>query len=232
MKKNTMLTIEEDLTRSAKLLGLNLSDIASRAIEQEVALSVAKSLIPRVKNLKLHNIGMFKEFFMSFDEGTNIIYGPHASGKSTILQSLAYSFGHECRPNVRVGSLRGRIEVETFPSKINKNLDLREPDEGVNNIIKRVIKGMSKEDIPFNMLSGGEQRAVLLFGILSVAKPHEAVLLDEPTQFFDKTWTSEFIEMLKETNSQIIIATHNPKFKDELSKISGAKIHELDHPNH
>ena len=122
MKKNTMLTLDNDLVEKARDLGLNLSAISAEAIKMEVASKSIKNLIPAVKSLKLHNVGPFKDVSLSFTDGLNIICGTNGSGKSTILRSLIYAFDRESGPRVRDERQRGSVEVELFSKKLIKNI--------------------------------------------------------------------------------------------------------------
>jgi ABC-type glutathione transport system ATPase component len=122
MKKNTMLTLDNDLVEKARALGLNLSAISAEAIKMEVASKSIKNLIPSVKSLKLHNVGPFKDVSLSFTDGLNIICGTNGSGKSTILRSLIYAFDRESGPRVRDERQRGSVEVELFSKKVIKNI--------------------------------------------------------------------------------------------------------------
>jgi len=122
-KKNTMLTIDEDLIEKARVLGLNLSEIATEAIKREVASKSVKNLIPAVKSLKLRNIGPFKNAFLSFGKELNVVCGENGTGKSIILRALAYAFDRENEPpDAFVRGRMGSIEVKLFSSRVLKTI--------------------------------------------------------------------------------------------------------------
>ncbi|TXJ24666.1 MAG: hypothetical protein E6Q24_15955 [Chitinophagaceae bacterium] len=74
---------------------------------------------------------------------------------------------------------------------------------------------ITKNDIPINGLSSGEQHELVLFYILLFRTPHDSILLiDEPEISLHISWQKHFIEDLKEVikinEMKIIIATHSP----------------------
>lgn len=223
MKKNTMITVEEELVKKAKALGINISEITSKAIKVEMELMMTGWLIPKVKSLKLRNIGPFKEADLGFTNGINIIYGPNATGKSTIIRSLTRAFKHESEqelPTVRQGEGNGRIEVELFPAKIVKVLSSKQKKSKIAE--KELKDEMVWMRIPEELRSYGEKRMLYLWSLFSHAKPHNAILFDEPTLPLADSCTSWFINSIKKSPNQIIIATLDKR----LLKIPNANIYE------
>jgi len=64
-------------------------------------------------------------------------------------------------------------------------------------------------------LSGGEKKICAIAGILSFNP--EILLLDEPTSGLDDKSTEKIIDILKNTNKSMLIASHDSDFLDELS---------------
>lgn len=222
MKKNTMITLEEELVKKAKALGINISEITSKAVEFKIKVMVTGYLIPRVKSLRLRNTGPFKEADMMFTNGVNIIHGPNATGKSTITWSLTGAFKHESEqelPPISHGMKNGRIEVEIFPQKIVRLLSRKK---------RKSISPKGFEDkegmmwIPEEIKSYGEKRMLYLWALFSHAEPHNAILFDEPTATLDDRIASWFVNNVKKNRNQIIIATSDKR----LLKISNANIYE------
>ncbi|MFP4150826.1 MAG: type II toxin-antitoxin system CcdA family antitoxin [Candidatus Aenigmatarchaeota archaeon] len=153
-KKDTLLTLDEDVVREAKKLGINLSDTAERALKSKVYPSQGEKpflhleeylqeleernqcfrLPVKVKSLGLENIRNFDSFKCKFGDMT-LIKGVNASGKTTILESMAYALRHEEDPEglLREGKEEGEIAMEivtTGTKRVGLNRDGEDEKEG------------------------------------------------------------------------------------------------------
>ena len=70
---------------------------------------------PRIKNIRLENVGCFSSIYVPFDENCNIICGANGIGKTTILDSIASTFAMWNGSSVRkAGTEVGKISYEVF----------------------------------------------------------------------------------------------------------------------
>ncbi len=114
MKKNTLLYLDEDLVRSAKKHGMNISQVTERSIKEKLypylslgekaALNFDHYLQELEEDGKIHylpfkiksvfakDIGPIKELDLKF-KNKNILVGANASGKTILLNAIAHSFG-------------------------------------------------------------------------------------------------------------------------------------------
>ena len=76
--------------------------------------------------------------------------------------------------------------------------------------------------IPEEIKSYGEKRMLYLWALFAHAEPHNAILFDEPTAALDDRGASWFVDMVKKSRNQIIIATSDKR----LLKIPNANIYE------
>lgn len=110
-KKNTLLYLDTDLVKRAKKSGMNISKAAEYGIKiildsEETDLEFNPSLdlaqmifdknafvLPlKIKMLELANIGLFERKRVVFKDGINIITGKGITGKTTLINSIAYIF--------------------------------------------------------------------------------------------------------------------------------------------
>jgi predicted ATP-dependent endonuclease of OLD family len=135
-KKNTLLYLEDNLVRSAKQYGINISKLAEDAIKsslfpilshgQRIELDFdgyIKSMegekkaffLPfEIKRAKLSNIGPHKELDVKLGK-LNIILGKNGSGKTILLRAIASSLGFDdiYKDNmIKEESKKGEISVE------------------------------------------------------------------------------------------------------------------------
>ncbi len=136
-KKNTLLYLDEELVDKAKKMDVNLSKLTENAIKSKIFPDMAagqKALfdlegymesleeqgrcfrIPhRIKKVELENIGPFDSFEDSFEPFT-VIKGPNASGKTTLIRSIAYACcctEGDASKLLKDGGDEGRIEIKT-----------------------------------------------------------------------------------------------------------------------
>ena len=116
MKKNTLLYLDARLVAKAKQYNLNLSKITEYAVKSHLfpMLSIGEKaeadfweylkdlekekcaffLPVRIKKIKLANIGPINDLTIGFKK-FNIVTGKNASGKTTLIRSIAYIFGYK-----------------------------------------------------------------------------------------------------------------------------------------
>jgi|TARA_Y100000031_G_scaffold146361_1_gene180203 hypothetical protein len=134
MKKNTLLYLDARLVANAKQCNLNLSKITENAVKSHLfpILSIGEKadadfweylkdlekekcaffLPVRIKQIKLANIGPISNLTIGFKK-FNIVTGKNASGKTTIIRSIAQILGHEfIKDNF---SNKAIIELEVHP---------------------------------------------------------------------------------------------------------------------
>ena len=176
-----------------------------------------------------------------------VIYGRSGSGKSTLLNLLsgldAYSHGEISYKNYRYDNQHKKLtqlrkESMGFVYQFHYLLKEFTSVENValsamilgGNKKKSLIKasdildkfGLSERLHHFpNQLSGGEKQRVAMARAL-INKP-ELIFLDEPTGNLDKDTSKEVISYLNhltdEFKSSIIVATHDPEFRNFSDKI-------------
>ncbi|MFL2736524.1 MAG: ABC transporter ATP-binding protein [Gammaproteobacteria bacterium] len=176
-----------------------------------------------------------------------VIYGRSGSGKSTLLNLLsgldAYSEGEISYKNFKYGNQQKKLTqlrkehmgfvyqfhhlLKEFTSVENVALSTmilgetrKKSMEKASDILNKF--GLSERLHHFpNQLSGGEKQRVAMARAL-INKP-DLIFLDEPTGNLDKETSKEVINYLNhlanEYKSSIIVATHDPEFRNFSDKI-------------
>ena len=186
------------------------------------------------------------DFFIKKNEKV-VIYGRSGSGKSTLLNLLSgldtYSDGEISYKNYRYDNQQKQLTqlrkesmgfvyqfhhlLKEFTSIENVALgsmilgeNKRRSLEKASDILNKF--GLSKRLNHFpSQLSGGEKQRVAMARAL-INKP-DLIFLDEPTGNLDKDTSKEVISYLNqladEFKSSIIVATHDPEFRNFSDKI-------------
>jgi cobalt/nickel transport system ATP-binding protein len=191
-----------------------------------------------LKSLELADVGFIyddgtvalKGLSFSIDKGEKVaVVGPNGAGKSTLLHLIA-GFRMPFSGQVRIG---GRQLEESNADDLRKKVGLlfQDPDDqifmptveedvafgprnlGLDDIEGRVTRGMRSSGIEAiakrktHRLSYGMKKRVAIAGIL--AMDPSILLLDEPTSGLDPRSRAELIDLLKETDRTMLIATHD-----------------------
>lgn len=200
----------------------------------------------KIKNLKKYygerQILNIEEMFIERGKITGIT-GSNGCGKTTLLGIISgldkeYSgivtyngikLNKEIINNMTIVFQKPYLFRRTVYENIEYPLKVRGGDKKENkNLVMDIIKGLEIEGLinkKAHLLSGGESQKVALARAL-VFKP-KLLLLDEPTSNIDpaaiEVLEREIIRFNKETNSTIVIVTHNM----DQSKRLGQRIIEM-----
>jgi hypothetical protein len=113
-KKNTLLYLDENLVSLAKKHDLNMSEVAEAAIRSRLYTTLALGeraldfpqylddlkkqglcylITQTIESVTIENVGPIEKLVLSFDKGLNVVVGPNGSGKTALVETLAYAFG-------------------------------------------------------------------------------------------------------------------------------------------
>lgn len=112
-----------------------------------------------VKSLELKNFRNYEELNISFDKGTNILYGDNAQGKTNVLEAVYISGttkshkGSRDRDMIRFGQEEAHIRITVEKNDVEHQIDFH--------LKKNSSKGIAVNRIPI-------RRAGDLFGILNL----------------------------------------------------------------
>ena len=176
------------------------------------------------------------------------ITGPNGSGKSTLL-NIVGGIDKEYSGNVLYDGHSLNREIERnmtyvfqkpylFRRKVYENIAYPLKLRGVNKQeiqikVRKVIENLEIEELAekkAHLLSGGESQKVVLARAL-VFNP-KLLLLDEPTSNIDpesiKIMEREIVRFNKDTNSTVIIVTHNlsqaKRICDNIIYLQGGRV--------
>lgn len=112
---------------------LKLCMLRKTLVEHDHPLAEEVYFLPfQIKTLKLNNVGPLDGFEAHFHRNSvNVIYGPNASGKSTIIRSILLAFGikHPYFSNKVLKN--GTITLELFPSQTSVTITGMENRENI-----------------------------------------------------------------------------------------------------
>ncbi len=112
-----------------------------------------------VKSLELNNFRNYKDLTLSFDKGTNILYGDNAQGKTNVLEALYVSGttkshkGSHDRDMIRFDEEEAHIRTVVEKDGIDRQIDFH--------LKKNDVKGIAVDRIPIH-------RARELIGLLNI----------------------------------------------------------------
>lgn len=155
-----------------------------------------------------------------------VITGFNGIGKSTLLKTLiaqipALSGSFKFADNVKIGYYEQELQWQDDNKTPFEIISDAYPDMVKKEIIKNLsICGVKNEHITrsISSLSGGEQSKVKLCRM--ILSPFNFLIMDEPTNHFDKE-TKEVLEnTIKEFQGSVILVSHEEKFyKNWVDKI-------------
>ncbi len=112
-----------------------------------------------IKSIELKNFRNYEDLNLSFDEGTNILYGDNAQGKTNILEALYMSGttkshkGSKDKEMIRFGELESHLRTIVVRGGKEYQIDMH--------LKQNRSKGIAINQVPI-------KRAVELFGILNI----------------------------------------------------------------
>ena len=177
-----------------------------------------------IKSLKLKNFRNYKELDLRFDQGTNILYGDNAQGKTNVLESLYLSGTSKSHKGSRDKEmiLFGEDEAHIC-TVVEKN--------GTENQIDVHLKKSSSKGIAVNRIP--IRKASELFGILNIVffSPEDLnIIKDGPAQrrrFLDMELSQldkiylhnlgKYHKVLQQRNKLLKDIYFRPELKDTLS---------------
>ncbi|NIH83796.1 ABC transporter ATP-binding protein [Amycolatopsis granulosa] len=167
-----------------------------------------------------------------------VVSGPNGAGKSTLLRCVYGSqpltsgtvtvFGS--LPDERSAEFRRRVSVLLDDSAVFEELTPRQhmdlllrsfPDAAALADVEGLLAtaGLAgRLDLAAGALSAGQRRRLLL--VAALARPHEALLLDEPERALDdagREWLAGLIEKDTAAGAAVIVASHHEALADEVA---------------
>lgn len=197
-----------------------------RFVFPKTELSTFNALV--VKNLEVgYYYPILPKLNFSIDGGQKIVItGFNGIGKSTLLKTLvgqipSISGSFKFADNVKIGYYEQDLNWADTSKTPYEIISDAYPAMVKKEIIKNLsICGVKKEHIDrsISSLSGGEQSKVKLCRL--ILSPFNFLIMDEPTNHFDKE-TKEVLEnAIKEFQGSLILVSHEEKFyKDWADKI-------------
>lgn len=208
-KKNTLLYLDENLVRTAKRLGLNLSEVTEVALRERILPMLSggeRQLIfgfdqylsdlqeesrcyelpSELEGAEFRNVGPFNEFKVKFKPGINVVLGPNASGKSMMVKAIALAFGQLKWARMRSPGVEA-YQAQAFLKQGKKA-----------GWVKIHIR--KTPTVKLKLGTDRAERSVM------------CTLLDEPLDLTDDGHKREFMEWLRRRGGQVILFTHDESF--------------------
>lgn len=146
------------------------------------------------------------------------LIGPNGAGKSTLVRALLglvtpTDGSIHRRPDIRIGYVPQYVSVDdTLPLTVERFLRLGAPANQAR--LEKVLAEVGASDVilsPFQKISGGERRRVLLARAL--LRDPDLLVLDEPTSGVDVTGQADIyklIGMIRKThNCGVLLVSHD-----------------------
>ena len=146
-----------------------------------------------IEKLVIHNFRKFKKFEVKFEPGLNVVEGPNESGKTTILDAIAFTIYGAALDELKQKNL---VHYGRAVSRVDMTLTNRKKMI-ISRIIKRTNKGLVQSTEVNNKivpLLDFQSQMSDLFGekswfdaFLEVDQADMYNLLDMPTRIFEET---------------------------------------------
>lgn len=184
-----------------------------------------------IKSIKLNNFRNYENLDLSFDYGTNILYGNNAQGKTNILEAIFLSGttksykGSKDKEMIRFGENESHIKTIVNKNYIDYQIDVH--------IKKNKTKGIAVNKVPL-------KKASELFGILNIVffSPEDLNIiksgpaerrkfLDSELCQLDKIYLSDltkYNKILNQRNKLLKDIIFKPELKDTLPIWDGQLI--------
>lgn len=150
-------------------------------------------------------VGAKKQRTFSFKEGINLLVGPNASGKSTVVEAItkmsSVNDGGRAPDDVKIRA-SGKIKVHSFDFEKDS---LRTKGHFVDG-------GLFHVQLASKFKSHGEVNRSMARGMLNDKRIEDGlVVLDEPDQALDYDGIVELVSWLKSCSAkQMIVSVHHP----------------------
>ena len=178
--------------------------------------------ILEVKNLnvKIGGVKILDDINFTVDKGdVLVIIGPNGAGKTILLKSLLrlinYSGEIKWAPNVKIGYVPQRIDIETdIPLTVKEFLNLTNVKNGhgkIEKILAAVQLDKKILDSGFGEISIGQRQRVLV--AWSMLNEPDVLLFDEPTADIDIAGQESIYKMIHNLHHElgitIIMVSHD-----------------------
>ena len=172
---------------------------------------------------------IINNFSADFNNGINVIFGPPASGKTTLLQTLAglnRPVSGEIKRNNCLSFVSQVPEREFIHSSCAGELGVERPEdfENIENELKEI--GLDKSVMkrsPWSLSRGEKKRIALLRAIREYNSCEKIVILDDPFCDLDNTGRDQAVRMLKKCSANVVIMSTNRQEDLDFLEESGLK---------
>jgi ABC-type bacteriocin/lantibiotic exporter with double-glycine peptidase domain len=212
-----------------------LTSIITTGQEHENILSIENL------NFSYNGTAVLEGINLSLKKGSKVcLTGPSGTGKTTLCYLAAglhpsYSgninfLGYEIS-EISYQVLGKYIyflpqEPKFLSGTIRQNLLLEENESLSNSQAEKLIEPIKRSiDTDVNKLSGGEKQRVLLARALELEP--SLLIIDEGLRYFDELSMKEIIQILKNSQSSLLITTHNKEVMKQFSAIYSLRDHQL-----
>ncbi|MEX1147630.1 MAG: ABC-F family ATP-binding cassette domain-containing protein, partial [Sphingomonadales bacterium] len=170
---------------------------------------------------------LFRDFSVRIARGDRVgVIGPNGAGKSTLVRALIGQIELD-EGTVRLGSGLEMIYMDQTRAGLKPGMTVRDALSGGNDYVDvrgtpRHVASYAKDflfapgllNAPVHSLSGGEQNRLLL--AMTLARPANFMVLDEPTNDLDMETLDLLEDMLGDYGGTILLVSHDRDFLDRI----------------